>query len=182
MITPRWTDSRSTPSGQHSVATGALAKKIAESEGIRGENRDFALMAGLIHDAGKLVIAANLPERLPGRDPPCRRAEKSSMWQAEQALFSATHAQVGAYLFGLWGLPDPIIEAVAFHHGPAECAHAGVTPLLAVHVADCLEHGSGIGAAGGRLDLEHLQRLGLDERLPTWRKLHDEVMQQETDR
>ena len=30
----------------------------------------------------------------------------------------ATHAEVGAYLLGLWGLPFQIVEAVANHHAP----------------------------------------------------------------
>ena len=29
------------------------------------------------------------------------------------------HAEVGAYLLGLWGLPVPVVEAVAHHHAPA---------------------------------------------------------------
>jgi CheY-like chemotaxis protein len=47
----------------HCVATGALAKHIATAEGCTNQVRDHALMAGLLHDAGKLVIAANLPEQ-----------------------------------------------------------------------------------------------------------------------
>ena len=41
---------------------------------------------------------------------------------AEREIFGVTHAEVGAYLLGLWGIPFPIVEAVAFHHRPNEVA------------------------------------------------------------
>ena len=44
-----------------------------------------------------------------------------SFSEAEKKIFGATHAEVGAYLAGLWGLPDPIVEGLAFHHQPAKC-------------------------------------------------------------
>jgi hypothetical protein len=31
-----------------------------------------------------------------------------------------SHAELGAYLLGLWGIPDNIVEAVAFHHRPSK--------------------------------------------------------------
>jgi HD-like signal output (HDOD) protein len=34
-------------------------------------------------------------------------------WDAERELFGATHAEVGAWLLGIWGLPVPIVEAMA---------------------------------------------------------------------
>ena len=49
-----------------------------------------------------------------------------------------THAEVGAYLLGLWGLPDPIVEAVAWHHNPGGCPGKAFTPLTAVHAADAI--------------------------------------------
>lgn len=90
---------------------------------------------------------------------------------AERQVFEATHAEVGAYLLGIWGLPDPIIEAVAFHHRPVECAPT-FAPLTAVHVADALalehkrqENGE---SEPERLDMGYLKQLGLAERLPVW--------------
>jgi HD-like signal output (HDOD) protein len=50
-----------------------------------------------------------------------------------------THAEVGAYLLGLWGFRDDLIEAVAYHHRPGDCIATRFTPLTAVHVADAFE-------------------------------------------
>jgi hypothetical protein len=47
-------------------------------------------------------------------------ADKRSLVEAEREALGCTHAEVGAYLLGLWGLPDPIRLAVAFHHRPSD--------------------------------------------------------------
>jgi len=39
--------------------------------------------------------------------------------QLEALELQATHPDVGAYLVGLWGLPNTIAEAIAFHEDPA---------------------------------------------------------------
>jgi HD-like signal output (HDOD) protein len=57
-----------------------------------------------------------------------------------RALLGTTHAEVGAYLLGLWGLPDAIVEALAFHHCPSACPDQRFSPLTAVHIANALVH------------------------------------------
>ena len=80
---------------------------------------------GLLHDAGRLVLAANLPESF---ERVCQLAAEKGLshWEAEREEFGTTHAEVGAYLFGLWGLPESIVEAVAYHHSPSRCPHPGL--------------------------------------------------------
>ncbi len=163
----------------HSAATGALAKRIAAAEGCAEQLCDHALMAGLLHDAGKLVIAANLPERYSGVLASVED-EGLELWEAERKILTNTHAEVGAYLLGLWGLPDPIVEAVAFHHSPSKCLEEKFAPLTAVHAANALEHepsDAGEDPNASRLDTEYLGQLGLAERLPAWRDLHAEIAQ-----
>ena len=157
----------------HSIAVGALAKKIAASEQVDSQMCDHALMAGLLHDTGKLLLAANAPDeyrqvlQMP-------RDTAAATLAAEREVFGTTHAEMGAYLFGLWGLPDAIVEAVAYHHGPEACPAMTFTPLTAVHVADVLEHecgGAGSADAPPTLSDEYIDRLGLSARLETWRGL-----------
>lgn len=166
----------------HSVATGALAKRIADAEGSAKQICDNALMAGLLHDAGKIVIAANLPERYRAVLASVK-SEGLEFWEAEQRILTNTHAEVGAYLLGLWGLPDPIVEAIAFHHNPSKCLGDEFAPLTAVHVANVLEHeltNAGEDPDTSRLDTEYLDQLGLADRLPAWRDLYLEIAQGET--
>ena len=82
---------------------------------------DAAFTAGLLHDIGALVLLhAAPPDYVRALD---RKKELSGdSAAAEREIFGVTHAEVGAYLLGLWGIPFPIVEAVAFHHRPNEVA------------------------------------------------------------
>lgn len=159
----------------HSLRVGLFAKRIAQNEGQQVTMANDAFTAGLLHDAGHLVLAANLPKLY---------AERTKLIQthrlvpdeAELQVFGATHAEVGAYLLGLWGLPDAIVETVAFHHHPRRCLVQGFGPLTAVHAGNVLVHGTEtqslrVETCAATLDLDYLKELGLLERLSAWREI-----------
>ncbi len=154
---------------QHqSERRGALARQIAIAEAQPTETCDYALMAGMLQDVGRLVLAKHRP----GEYAEVMRAVSESDWEAEQAVFGCTHMEVGAYLLGLWGLPNPIVEAVAYHHRPGRSVGSVFSPLTAVHAAGALvQDDDGGSAETPGLDLDYLQRLGLNERPPVWRAL-----------
>lgn len=158
---------------RHSMVTGVYAKIIATAEEQERKMIDDSLMAGLLHDVGKLVLAANFPEKFSAAIA-LEAANGLSGWEAEREVIGHSHAEIGAYLLGLWGIPTPIVETLAFHHTPSICSADGFTPLTAVHVANCIENR---GACGGQpkhdieFDTEYLERLGLTERIPEWIKL-----------
>ena len=60
-----------------------------------------------------------------------------SLEEVERDRLGVTHADVGAYLLGLWGLPHEIIEAVAHHHSGWEDVCA-LDTSSAVRIADAL--------------------------------------------
>ncbi|HBZ45962.1 MAG TPA: hypothetical protein DEO93_01275, partial [Stenotrophomonas sp.] len=72
------------------------------------------------------------------------------------------HSEAGAYLLGLWGLPMPIIEAVAFHLQPQRSNTRSFWVTGAVHVALALVNGDPV-------DEDYLQRAGVLAKLPQWR-------------
>jgi len=95
-----------------------------------------------------------------------------TMDDAEREVFGASHADIGAYLLGLWGLPVSIVEGVALHHTPRKAALRSFSPLAAVHVANVLQHESDAmteGAVRSVLDDAYLVDLDLKEHLPRWR-------------
>lgn len=156
----------------HGANTARIARKILEIERAEPAFAEEAYTAGMLHDIGKLMLANNLPE-------PFQRAlnliqEKAlPPLEAEQEIFGANHAGVGAYLLGLWGLPTTIVEAVAFHHQPSRSEVATLGPLTAVHVANVFEHElseSKLAGCETQLDLDYLAALGLTDRLDTWRE------------
>jgi putative nucleotidyltransferase with HDIG domain len=156
---------------QHSLATSTCAKRIAQEAQPDRRVVDHAFMAGLLHDVGKLVLAANLPE-LYSATLVQAQEHGTPVWETERALLGTTHAEVGAYLLGLWGLPDAIVEALAFHHCPSACPEQRFSPLTAVHIANALVHTEDSTAAAGApaaLDSAYVAQLGLSERLQTWR-------------
>ena len=157
---------------EHSFTVGSVARSIARSESQEQSAIDAAFTAGLLHDTGKLVLATNVPE-LYDKALACAQARKIPGWEAEQATLGVSHAQIGAYLLGIWGLPRTIVETLAFHHCPAQCPEQMVGPLTAVHVADSLvyeQHSSKTASPQGLIDSDYLTKLGLADRLPPWRE------------
>lgn len=122
----------------HSIKTGTLAKKIAKKEALDSELVDNSFMAGMLHDLGKLVLSANFPE-IYHEVYELSKQENIQFHEAENEKIGVTHAEVGAYLLGLWGLPDSIVEGVAFHHSPENSLNYKFNPLTAVYAANILE-------------------------------------------
>ncbi len=157
----------------HSVTVGAYARSLAQEERCTREVVEHAFTAGLLHDVGKLILAVHHPE-LYKQTLTLIQTENIADWQAEQTVFNATHAEVGAYLLGLWGLPDGIVEALAYHHNPRRLReHHAFTPLTAVHIAHALTHQVDAVDAGRQaefMDLDYLAQIGLDDRLAVWQE------------
>jgi HD-like signal output (HDOD) protein len=150
----------------HSQAVATLAGKIAHSERMEERNVRDSTLAGLFHDIGQLLLASQMPDAYREVFTLMRR-EQLSLAAAEQQIFGATHAEVAAYLLGLWGLQDPLVEAVAWHHMPQRCPGATLSPLTSVHVAETLLND--LEAEQPRFD--YLERLGLDDRWERWQEL-----------
>jgi HD-like signal output (HDOD) protein/CheY-like chemotaxis protein len=123
----------------HSVLTGRMARWIAKHQGCPPDISEQAFAAGLLHDFGKLLFAANMAEPF-AQVLALARAQQRCMWETEVQVMGTCHAEVGACLLGIWGLPTPLIEAVALHHQPQRLARKDFSPLAAVHIANVLEH------------------------------------------
>lgn len=157
---------------EKSLETGALARVIAQAEQASPQMVDQAGTAGLLHEIGALILAGHATERFT-EALSLSKEHRLPLWVAEQQVFGNTHAEVGGYLLGLWGLSEPIVTAVAYHHAPSRYTESGFCPLTAVHVADSLQRELASTAyvdAPAQLDMAYLSRLGLTERLPAWRE------------
>ncbi len=153
----------------HCLAVGALARRIAMSMGPNPAAVDQAFVGGLLHDIGKLVLVSNYPEQYQDA---LRRAREDQVQisEAEYALFGTSHAEIGAYLLWLWGLPDPITEILALHHHPSRDAEAQPA-VVAVHFANALVNHE----PEQDMDLACLSTRGLEGALPRWRHMHEEM-------
>lgn len=160
----------------HSWSTALLARTIMESENGSTEGCDQAFCAGLLHDVGQLVLAMSAPSQYQ-TVLAIQRQEEMALSEAERRVFGCTHAEIGAYLLGLWGLPAGIVEVVAFHHSPGKRSTEELTPLLAVHIANHLNHKfERIKSSLYYDSIEErlLEKAGLLDRLDNWRELAKE--------
>ena len=163
---------------KHSVTTGKFAEQIARAEGASVEIVGQSFTGGMLHDLGKLLLAANVPDGFKEALVKARE-QKIHLWDAETGVFGATHGELGACLLGIWGLPMPIVEAVALHHFPIRFLSKQFCPLTAVHAANVIEHEVQAEAKDSLVaaaDSNYLTELGLAERMDTWRDLCKEKL------
>jgi len=145
----------------HSSLTAVLAREIVRIE--RGGQRmaDDAMLAGMMHDIGKLLIL-DVPSYM---RPLLRRLNSGESFpDAEYAEFSISHAEIGGYLLALWGFPDPLVEAVTCHHRPEMQVRKEFSPLTAVYAANAFLENE----AEPPLESGYINDLGLESRIPAW--------------
>jgi len=160
----------------HASAVASRARAIAQLEGVDRKTADDALISGLLHDSGQLILAANFPERF-AEAISLARSEAISMHQAEKRIFGVDHAEVASHLLAVWGLPSSVVAAVSLHHSPAIAADLELTPLVIVHFADAIENEAGSVFGGGPdcADESLLEDSALAGRVDVWRQITTHV-------
>ena len=160
----------------HSRRAARIAARLPPAK----ESFSAAVMAALLHDVGKLVLAARLPEAL-ARALEVSSREGRPLYAVEREMLGTDHAEVGGFLLSIWGMPRPIVDAVARHHVPpaARPCGKGLDPLAATHVANALERerapGVAEAAAAGLWNDAYLAALGVEDRLGEWRMMAEQV-------
>jgi len=157
---------------EHLQVHSRLTADIARSMNLSREVRDAAIVASLLHDVGKLVLAWKVPVRLNWLISTAADQERP-LYQIEEELWGITHAEIGAYLLSLWGLPTSITEAIAYHHTPARVPHCHFDALGAVYAANllALEHDGSTIDTRSLWDHRFLQEMGVSDELPRWKVL-----------
>jgi len=143
---------------------------------VRGRCDDDAdaFSAGLLLDVGLLVLAQQEPGHLRELMAAASSAQRT-LTEVERDRGDVTHAEIGAHLLALWGLPHSIVEVVAHHADPAGMPSPVFDSAAATHIAvailDTL-HPHPIFGSGGleALDDRYLETLGVSARLDAWIK------------
>ena len=122
----------------HALRVAIMAREIVTYVKGSADLADAAFIAGMMHDLGRVIFAARLPDQY-GHLVKSAIERGIPLYRAEFRVFQATHGEVGAYLLGLWGIADTIIEAVALHHEPLRSGNSRPLVLAALHVANAID-------------------------------------------
>jgi len=156
---------------EHSLLTAKVVRRLVVSP----RQARNAFTAALLHDIGNLILAVCQTDNYKKVVQACK-ATGRPQHEVEAEMLGVTHAEVGAYLLGLWGLPHSIVEAVAYHHNPSVALERAFDIPTAVSLANGLVEEI-IDARP--LSIEpHLESLKVIERLPYWRNIAREEVQQ----
>jgi putative nucleotidyltransferase with HDIG domain len=117
----------------HSMMVSNISRKIAIELGFTPAEQENAQVAGILHDIGKL-----LQLKVPEFANLLNFYSKRLPVETEYEHLSTSHAEMGAYLLGVWGLPNTIVEAVMYHHIPSKQLSTAQNALTAVHIANGL--------------------------------------------
>ena len=153
---------------EHALGCSVVAHHLAVRAGLPDPNR--ALVAGLLHDLGKLVMAYYLPDDYASI---LRRArvERRHTRDVEREILGDNHSLVGQALAKRWKLPPGIYRSIRYHHVPlsVESLDYDVVSLVrVVSAADGLCKAAGLGSSGDDLVEEVPERiwnlLGVDQK------------------
>lgn len=150
---------------QHSLGAGMLAKLVAQELTDNKDLVDQSFMAGVLHDVGKLVLGSQVTDKY-NQVLELVHQDNGFLWEVEQEVLGTSHAEAGAFIMGLWGEKEAIVQAIAFHHRPSHLPQGEFCPLAAVHLADVFEHKLRVlnhGYLQPELDPAYMEILGLSQ-------------------
>jgi HD-like signal output (HDOD) protein len=161
---------------KHSLDVASIAKKIAIRESKEQKFVEDCFTASIIHDLGKIVLLSitdylNQVQHIMTKN-------KIEFNQAEYNLYNTSHSEIGAYLLGIWGLPDEIVKSVCFHHTPLESGMSEFSSLTVVHAANALLHltieqiqlinDKNILDSIKFLDVDYIKKLNFENKVYDW--------------
>ncbi len=120
---------------RHSIGTAICANEIAN---IIGSQKEYAFIAGLIHDIGKLILATQYPEEYE-QVMQYQIANSCDSLTAEQQILGIDHGEIGHAVARHWKFPE-VMQLVTYEHHPQT---GQVMSDLAglVHLADIIAIG-----------------------------------------
>lgn len=151
----------------HHSLTVALASEALADAAPRGTDDDEGVFAAaLLHDIGRFVLDQFYPDQYDAAAA-LMAQERLPLPVAERRALGVDHAELGGLLADNWGLPEPIVAAIAHHHNPEAAVPSMQRLALLIRVAEqtCVAHGLGDQLEGDLVSEPHAdwETLGLDE-------------------
>jgi len=152
---------------KHSMLVSNLAFKIAKSLQMSTLVQENARVSGLLHDIGKLVLL-----KKPDFFTQVRKDKNGLInLESEYQILGTSHAEMGGYLLGMWGLPKDIVEAITFHHRPSVQISTKPELLTILHTANGLANMCRLEMESNfeaYLDMKYLDSVGVSDFLDEW--------------
>ncbi len=148
---------------QHSLACSTACKVMAGLFNFK--EVDECVLAGLLHDFGKVIISIQLPEASRDIENLVRNNDVLVM-EAERLMLGFDHSKVNSWVAAHWNLPVGIASAMTYHHTPMLAGNY-VTMTSIVHLANFFARLFELGDAGdtnvSEIDPHVLKHLGLGQ-------------------
>jgi HD-like signal output (HDOD) protein len=137
---------------QHCIATAIITREITNVTGMAVDEADY--VAGLVHDVGKIVMAAAFPYQFAEVNRLVKNGEATQL-EAEKVVLGMDHTELGGIYLEHHHLPPVMVETARHHHEPGRAAqYANI--VASVQIADLLVRHAEIGDSGNpeRVDEE----------------------------
>ncbi len=123
---------------RHSLSVAFMARIISRMKNFPSFlEAEESFSAGLLHDIGKLVMFAHMPEKYSE----IQQMLKQSPWQEssgiEEELLEFDHSMVGYYLGEKWNLPAGLANSIRYHHNPEDEEEQSLTTYI-IHLSNYL--------------------------------------------
>lgn len=123
---------------RHSLSVGFMARIISRTKNFPSfMEAEEAFSAGLLHDIGKLVIFAHMPEEFSEIRNILNNDPAKMSYEVEEQILEFDHSLVGAYLAHKWNLPPELANAIRYHHFPGSDEGNSYTTCI-IHLSDYL--------------------------------------------
>lgn len=143
------------------IQRAALDAAAVTTHIVGPDDQRGAFTAALLCDIGTLVLEQGAPDVIAAVREHAAEA-RVSLHIAEKELLGSSHADVGGYVLGLWGVPAVIVDAVLGHH---DLGHDSSVLSAAVHVAHSI-------VAGDAVSPEAAERAGVASRIDEIREAY----------
>lgn len=100
---------------RHSLVNACVTRFMAENSNQKIDGDAFTL--GLLHDIGKLILAAYAPETMEAIINYAIEKE-ISFFDAEKEFMVTNHPEIGAWLSEKWKMPASLTDSIRNHHNP----------------------------------------------------------------
>lgn len=120
---------------RHACLTNKIVVQFHKS--LLGKNiPQTAASAGVLLGVGLMALLNHFPDKYRQISQTLKLNQDLSLHDVEQEVIGTTHHDVGGYLLEWWGLPQPLIECVLFHHDPFNECVTDNKLVAIVHLAN----------------------------------------------